>query len=199
VAFILTIMHSFLCATADPQDVCERLRTYEFQPEESRATDCAMWEAARATSAAPVYFPPMEINGQEDFDGGLKRNNPILEVIREAHLLYGDNAQFRVVVSIGTGKTDPSSMGRGILGFVKRVIWATTDTEKDHHECLSIYPRLPYYRLNDGEDLANIDLSDYSKIGQVEKRAKEYIRSEEGSKLIKQCARKLAKTQQQSQ
>jgi predicted acylesterase/phospholipase RssA len=120
-----------------------------------------MWEVARATSAAPVYFPPMQINGQKYFDGGLKRNNPILEVIRETHLLYGEHATFRVVLSNGTG---PSSMGSGILGFVKQAIWTTTNKEKDYRECLSIYLRLPYYRLNDGEDLANIDLSDYSKI-----------------------------------
>jgi hypothetical protein len=85
-------------------------------------------------------------------------------------------------------------MGSGILGFVKQAIWTTTDTEKDHRECLSIYPRLPYYRLNDGEDLANIDLSDYSKIRYVEERAREYIRSEEGSRLIRECARQLANT-----
>jgi hypothetical protein len=157
-----------------------------------------MWEAARATSAAPVYFPPMEINGQRYFDGGMRRNNPIIEVIREAHLLYGEHAPFRIVLSIGTGRTEPSSMGSGILGFMKKVIWATTDTEKDHQECLSIYPRLPYYRLNSGEDLAKIDLADFSKIGDIEKMAREYIRSEEGSTLIEECARTLANTQQRS-
>lgn len=137
----------------------------------------------------------MEINGQKYFDGGMRRNNPIIEVIRETHLLYGEHAQFRVVVSIGTGKTEPSSMGTGILGLLKQVIWAMTDTKKDHQECLDVYPKLPYYRLNGREDLAEIDLADYSKMGVVEKRAREYIRSAEGSTLVKECARWLAKTQ----
>jgi hypothetical protein len=140
----------------------------------------------------------MEINGQRYFDGGMRRNNPIIEVIRETYLMYGEHVPFRVVLSIGTGRTEPSSMGSGILGFLKKVIWATTDTEKDHQECLSTYPRLPYYRLNDGEDLAKIDLADYSKIGDIEKRARKYIRSEEGSTLIIECARKLAKAEQRS-
>ena len=191
-------MYSFLCATADPKHVCERLRTYDFHPEESQATGCTMWEAARATSAAPVYFPPMEINGQTYFDGGMKRNNPVIEVIRETHLLYGEHVPFRIVLSIGTGRTEPSSMGSGIVGIMKKVIWDTTNTEKDHQECLSTYPMLPYYRLNGGEDLAKIDLADFSKIGDIEKIAREYIRSEEGSTLIEECARTLANTQQRS-
>lgn len=35
-----------------------------------------MWEAARATSAAPTYFPAQEIEGGSFADGGLQFNNP---------------------------------------------------------------------------------------------------------------------------
>lgn len=37
---------------------------------------CALWEAARATSAAPTYFPAQEIEGRSFADGGLQFNNP---------------------------------------------------------------------------------------------------------------------------
>jgi hypothetical protein len=57
---------------------------------------------------------------------------------------------------------------------------------------------LPYYRLNGGEDLAKIDLADYSKIGDIERIAREYIRSEEGSKSIEECTRMLSNTQHRS-
>jgi hypothetical protein len=81
---------------------------------------------------------PLQINGQKYFDGGLKRNNPILEVIRETHLLYGEHATFRVVLGNGMGKTEPSSMGSGILGFVKQAIWTTTDTKTTANASASI-------------------------------------------------------------
>jgi hypothetical protein len=64
-------------------------------------------------------------------------------------------------------------MGSEIPGFMEKMVWATTDTEKDHQECLSTYPMLPYYRLNGGEDLADIDLADYSKIGDIKRIARE--------------------------
>jgi patatin-like phospholipase/acyl hydrolase len=36
-----------------------------------------LWEAARATSAAPLYFAPMKIKDQSFVDGGLQANNPL--------------------------------------------------------------------------------------------------------------------------
>lgn len=36
-----------------------------------------VWEAARATSAAPGYFAPMKIGRWTFVDGGLMANNPI--------------------------------------------------------------------------------------------------------------------------
>jgi patatin-like phospholipase/acyl hydrolase len=36
-----------------------------------------IWEAARATSAAPTYFKAMEVNGHKLIDGGLGANNPV--------------------------------------------------------------------------------------------------------------------------
>jgi hypothetical protein len=41
-------------------------------------------EAARATSAAPTYFPVISVQGQTYFDGGLECNNLAVEVIKEA-------------------------------------------------------------------------------------------------------------------
>jgi patatin-like phospholipase/acyl hydrolase len=61
---------------------------------------------ARATSAAPTYFPPQQIQNKlgEWFtmiDGGVFANNPTMAAIVEAHKLY--DAEKFLVVSIGTG------------------------------------------------------------------------------------------------
>ncbi|KDR66087.1 hypothetical protein GALMADRAFT_81213, partial [Galerina marginata CBS 339.88] len=49
-------------------------RTYESHKTHS---NCKIWEAARATSAAPTFFKRIEIRWNQPFiDGGLHRNNP---------------------------------------------------------------------------------------------------------------------------
>lgn len=58
------------------------LRTYNTNAGvPSEFEDWSIWHAARATSAAPVYFDCFRVDGIEKVfvDGGLGWNNPILE------------------------------------------------------------------------------------------------------------------------
>ncbi|EKJ69740.1 hypothetical protein FPSE_10056 [Fusarium pseudograminearum CS3096] len=69
-------------------------------PNTGPAHTTAIWEVARATTAAPVYFGSIEI-GESDFrDGGMVANNPSLATLREIDGLHGHPDFF---VSIGTG------------------------------------------------------------------------------------------------
>lgn len=65
---------------------------------------CAIWEAARATSAAPMYFKEMTINTRPPpityIDGGLGYNNPAKLALIEAERIWNKKA---CLVSIGTG------------------------------------------------------------------------------------------------
>lgn len=71
-----------------------------------RNTTAKLWEAARATSAAPTYFSHFElkVGNHTHFyvDGGLAANNPSLIAYSEAITLWGASA-ITCVVSIGTG------------------------------------------------------------------------------------------------
>lgn len=69
-------------------------------------SDFRLSAVARATSAAPTYFPPQPLKNKTGqtftmVDGGVFANNPAMCAIVEAHKLYG--AQNFLVVSIGTG------------------------------------------------------------------------------------------------
>jgi len=55
-----------------------------------------------ASSAAPVYYPPKCIDDNWFIDGGAVSNNPVMTAICNALVIYGKDADIRVV-SIGTG------------------------------------------------------------------------------------------------
>jgi predicted acylesterase/phospholipase RssA len=67
---------------------------------------CPIWQAARATSAAPSYFTPAWVEvpapGGWYIDGGLKHNNPSEVALAEAKR-YWRAVRRVLIVSIGTG------------------------------------------------------------------------------------------------
>ncbi|KAG6980887.1 hypothetical protein FocnCong_v007864 [Fusarium oxysporum f. sp. conglutinans] len=81
--------------------------------------NCEVWKAGRATSAAPTYFLPQNIQMQDTqtasyVDGGLGFNNPIHTISDEYKHLGFDVANKRRVcyVSIGTGKPSSEELDR---------------------------------------------------------------------------------------
>ena len=65
--------------------------------------DLKAWEAARASSAAPVYFHPFN---EKYIDGGVMANNPTLDAMSEIYLQgerEGKDVRLGLVFSIGTG------------------------------------------------------------------------------------------------
>ena len=71
------------------------------------ANKCAIWQAARCTSAAPSFFRRMFVNvpapGGWYIDGGLRHNNPSQLALDEAHRIWPTVKRF-CLVSIGTGR-----------------------------------------------------------------------------------------------
>ena len=53
------------------------LRSYINDKHKSLIPDIKIWEAARATSAAPSYFAPVVVGKYKLIDGGLGANNPL--------------------------------------------------------------------------------------------------------------------------
>ena len=62
-----------------------------------------IWEAARATSAAPFYFKPATVDGVSLLDGGLQANNPLGWLWNEVLNVFGAARDTSCFLSIGTG------------------------------------------------------------------------------------------------
>jgi predicted acylesterase/phospholipase RssA len=60
-----------------------RMRSYGTPMDD--AFPASIWEAARATTAAPTFFLPNRINNTSYGDGGVGWNNPREEAISEPH------------------------------------------------------------------------------------------------------------------
>ena len=73
-----------------------------------RASECGIWEAARATSAAPTFFKPLTIQRPRPaimyIDGGMGHNNPSEIALEEARKLWPACTKFGLI-SIGTGQS----------------------------------------------------------------------------------------------
>jgi predicted acylesterase/phospholipase RssA len=108
--------------------------------------DHLVWRAARATSAAPTYFPPALLRehgpgGGERclLDGGVFANNPSMCALADAYFMYGGRPLRSLVVSIGTGaddvkQSDVQVRRRGILGWARPILRTVLDGVADSVE-----------------------------------------------------------------
>ncbi|KAF2018530.1 FabD/lysophospholipase-like protein [Aaosphaeria arxii CBS 175.79] len=68
-----------------------------------------IWEAARATSAAPSFFAPITVDHVTYGDGATGWNNPTTLVISEVRQIWPDRP-IGCLVSLGTGEEDPNQL-----------------------------------------------------------------------------------------
>ncbi|KAE8316851.1 acyl transferase/acyl hydrolase/lysophospholipase [Aspergillus transmontanensis] len=135
------------------------LRSYTNTQQPSLLPNIKIWEAARATSAAPKYFAPMEVNGYKLLDGGLGANNPIGWLWNEVLSVYGAGRPISCFLSIGTGIPKKRSMG-GLWNLPFSLAAAATNSEITHilfRTLLDAYaPEVlqeKYWRLNVGREI----------------------------------------------
>jgi len=150
--------------------------------------NCKIWEAARATSATPAFFKPIEIGRAQPFiDGGLGLNNPSRVVLNEAKRLFGAR-HIGCLVSIGTGHAETISIkkSRGFRHIAPADIFdalkaITSDCEATHEAMLGLFAKLPitYFRLNVDHGMQGIKLSQWERLGNVEAHTVHYMRKNE--------------------
>lgn len=90
------------------------LRSYNADSQDDDI-NCAIWQAARATLAAPLLFEPVNIGlrGMEELliDGSFGCNNPINPLLQETCRLFPDH-RVSCIISLGSGHLGPFSLPR---------------------------------------------------------------------------------------
>ena len=175
-------------------------RTYESPKEPS--IPCKLWEAARATSAAPTFFKKIEIGPRAIpfIDGGLGRNNPTAQLLEEAEDVYSKE-KVACVISIGTGQanivniSDPNFIERNIvpIGVIKAVVAISTDCEETAQHMEKRFKHWPgtYFRFNVEQGLQKVKLGDWEKLGQVADLTRHYIHLEEIDRRLDRAVQAL--------
>ncbi|XP_073694153.1 calcium-independent phospholipase A2-gamma-like [Garra rufa] len=111
-----------------------------------------MWQAIRASSAAPGYFQEFGLGNDLHQDGGLLINNPTALAIHESKCLW-PNTPVQCVVSLGTGRYETvgktsSSTYTSLKTKITNVISSATDTEEVHTMLDALLPPNTYFRFN---------------------------------------------------
>jgi hypothetical protein len=148
--------------------------------------DLPLWQAVRATAAAPTYFEPLLIEGEPRrslVDGGVFATNPAMCAYAEAaRIAPGEEVR---MVSLGTGRlTRPirheDAAGWGLLEWVRPVIDVvfdgvarTVDYQLEHLCGPERYHRFQV-RLDGGASDA-LDDASAANLAALEERARELL------------------------
>uniref|UniRef100_A0A8D3E1Y8 Patatin like phospholipase domain containing 8 n=1 Tax=Scophthalmus maximus TaxID=52904 RepID=A0A8D3E1Y8_SCOMX len=130
-------------------------RNYRFMPgvRSHYPGDCKhkMWQAIRASSAAPGYFQECVLGKDLHQDGGLLINNPTALAIHECKCLW-PNTPLQCVLSLGTGRYETAGKNNTTFTSLKtkltNVISSATDTEEVHTMLDALLPPDTYFRFN---------------------------------------------------
>ena len=130
--------------------------------------DCAVWEVARATSAATTFFKPIRV-GRDDIefiDAGLEYNNPCEVLMEEASRQFPGAAI--KVLSIGTGLGDVVAIKdrrQSILSALSKM--ATSSQKVALRLNRSTGGSTDYFRFNVERGLEDAMLADWKRVSRI--------------------------------
>lgn len=188
----------FVCATRMHTASSILLRTYRPRDPGQANHSVKVWQAARATSAAPPLFDPITIEdcGLTLLDGAFRLNNPINETLSEACDL-DPHREYGCVISLGTGVADVPSLENS--RFLLKAAHACVQISLDCEEVASKFLKGPtgrriheagrYFRFNVPQKLHAVGIDDWERHEAVQEYVERYLETM-GQQLDK-CARTL--------
>lgn len=172
--------------------------------------EAQLWEALRASSAAPTFFSEIRVNGELHADGAIVANNPTAVALHEVKCMY-PGVPIEVVVSMGNGLSeadisasrrkageDSSESSETSDDKMKAVGWgqvvgsivaSATSTEAVHHALSDLFPNSKYFRFNPSTRSTEIDETSPDKLADFVNDAITHI--EENRERFAEVARAL--------
>ncbi|THU83058.1 FabD/lysophospholipase-like protein [Dendrothele bispora CBS 962.96] len=196
---------AFICAVPATNMRFPRIfRTYKLSGDSD--PNCKIWQAARATTAAPTFFKRISVPGvggiEETFiDAGIRCNNPAKQVREEARRLFGENRTVGVFVSIGTGHS--GTIGLSNPDVFQRILPSqlidtlkniATDCESVADELASEYGEREesvYFRFNVTHGVGQISLEEWKKISEIVTHTKAYLQDSRISAYVDSVVQRL--------
>ncbi|KAG8002506.1 Calcium-independent phospholipase A2-gamma [Nibea albiflora] len=140
---------------------------------------CQMWQAVRASSAAPGYFQEFLLQSDIHQDGGIILNNPCALAVHESRLLW-PNQPFQCVLSLGTGRYDnvkrSPTTSTSLRAKISNLISSATDTEGVHTLLDDLLAPDVYFRFNPMlSALVSLDESRPRALDQLHRDTQNYL------------------------
>lgn len=190
-----------VCALKNALGTAKILKTYDANDRETQ-----IWQALRATSAAPTFFEEMKMGSPKltYLDGGMGFNNPAMEVDYEAKSLWEDRS-IGVAVSIGTGlQTIPAvkashswlPFGLGLdIVLASAMASMATSSARVHNDMQRMYnsSSTKYFRFDVDAGMANISLEQWMKEDEMTALTEQYMHDPRQSDRSKYVASQLVK------
>lgn len=188
------MLASFVCCTL------ENSRAYRIRSYRSRhdpGLPFTVWQAARATSAAPSFFDPLVVKDITTLrDGGLRNNNPINEIVDEVRTEF-PGREISCLVSIGTGVSKTEFFGNGLVSIAKACAKIATDTEeaertfRNNHTMpnQSLHDR--YFRFEVEQGLQNVGMEEWKHMEHIWSVTTSYLNDSKRVEMFDDCAEKL--------
>ncbi|KAI1826668.1 acyl transferase/acyl hydrolase/lysophospholipase [Xylaria intraflava] len=142
--------------------------------------NCAIWQVARATSAATTFFKSIKLgrDNVEFIDAGFGYNNPCEVLIEEARQQFPNHGALRVL-SIGTGQgsvVEIKDSRFSILQALQKM--ASTSTAVANRLKTQYEDSCQYYRFNVDRGLQDTTLADWEKTSTISAHTGNYLKSE---------------------
>ncbi|KAF7523920.1 hypothetical protein G7054_g11595 [Neopestalotiopsis clavispora] len=166
-----------------------------------------IWEAARATSAAPLLFKPMILErpgvAQTMYDGALTDNNPIQKLMNECNRLDKDR-KIGCVVSLGTGtKASKGLKGRDHVVKLMKLLAQQAINCDDKHLSFIESPegqRLEneqrYFRFSVEKNLDEVEPDQWEEFDAIQEYVNHYLTL--NRLRIENCAKQLLSSRKEA-
>ncbi|XP_062402446.1 calcium-independent phospholipase A2-gamma-like [Sardina pilchardus] len=160
-----------------------------------------LWQAIRASSAAPGYFQEFGLGGDLHQDGGLLINNPTALAIHECRCLW-PKTPLQCVVSLGTGRFETVGKNNATHTSLKtkltNIISSATDTEEVHTMLDELLPANTYFRFNPHmPEEISLDESRQEKLSLLQAEGLRYL--ERNEEKLRKAARFLTRDKSPAQ